>query len=195
MAQLVLIRHGETEWSLSGKHTGRTDVPLTEHGREQAQALGTALRGQAFALVMTSPLQRARDTAHLAGFVDVEVDDDLVEWDYGGYEGRTTPEIASELGRPWTLFGDGVPAGETPGESLEEVAARAEQVLARVVPLLEADDDVALVGHGHHLRVLTACWLGLPPDAGARFTLDAGTISRLGFEHGVQVIESWNRRP
>lgn len=195
MAQLVLIRHGETEWARTGRHTGRTDVPLTEHGLVQARALGEALAGERFALVMTSPLQRARATAHEAGFDDVEVDDDLQEWDYGGYEGRTTPEISAELGRAWTVFTDGVPPGETPGESLEEVAARAEQVLARVLPLLAAGEDVALVGHGHHLRVLTACWLGLPPAAGARFTLDAGTISRLGFEHDLPVIESWNQLP
>lgn len=176
-------------------------MPLTEHGEQQARRLAEALAEDRFALVMTSPLQRARRTAVLAGLADlsdagdVEVDDDLVEWDYGGYEGRTTAEIIAERGRPWNLFADGVPSGHTAGESLEEVAARADQVIGRVLPMLAAGDDVALVGHGHHLRVLTACWLGLDPAAGSRFTLDPGTVSRLGFEHDMPVIGAWNVEP
>jgi probable phosphoglycerate mutase len=194
MAQLVLIRHGETEWTLSGRHTGRTDVPLTSDGEGRARALGAALADEKFTLVMTSPLQRARRTAQLAGLHPLEVDDDLLEWDYGGYEGLTTDEIKAESGASWNLFRDGVPAGDTPGESLAEVAARAEQVIGRVLPLLSGG-GVALVGHGHFMRVLTACWLGLDPAAGSRFTLDPGTIGRLGFEHDMPVIESWNTAP
>ena len=186
MGDVVLIRHGETEWSLSGRHTGTTDIPLTTHGEEQARAVGAALAGQEFAVVLTSPRERARRTAELAGLKGA-VDADLVEWDYGAYEGRTTAEIGAELGRPWTVFADGVPGGET----VDEVGARVDRVLARVGPIL-AGGDVALVAHAHVLRVLGARWLGLPPGDGALLKLDAASISRLSHEHGRPVISLWN---
>jgi probable phosphoglycerate mutase len=190
MAEVVLIRHGETEWSRSGRHTGRTDLPLTEYGEAQARALAPALAGEHFALVLTSPLTRARRTAELAGLAGVEIDDDLVEWDYGAYEGLTTAEISAELGRPWTIFGDGVPAGE--GETVTQVGARTDAVLARVRPVVEAGGQVALVAHGHLLRVLAARWLGLPPTDGALLKLDAASVSRLGYEHDRPVLILWN---
>jgi broad specificity phosphatase PhoE len=182
--EVVLVRHGETEWSRSGKHTGRTDVPLSETGRRQAEAAGAALRGRQFALVLTSPLQRAAETAVLAGFRDAVEDDDLREWDYGAYEGRTTPEIRDE--RPgWTLWKDGVPDGETEAE----IGARTDRVIARV---RAADGDVALFAHGHFLRVLTARWLGLDAAEGRLFALDTATISVVGYERETPVIRLWN---
>jgi len=182
----VLVRHGETEWSRAGKHTGRSDVPLTELGRDQARAVGEALRGRHFALVLTSPLARAAETCGVAGFGDrAEKRDDLMEWDYGAYEGRTTPEIREE--RPgWLLWNDGVPGGET----IVEVGARADRVIAE---LREADGDALLFAHGHVLRVLTARWLGLEPDAGRLFALDPATLSTLGYEHETAVLRLWNR--
>jgi len=184
--EVVLVRHGETEWSRAGKHTGRSDVPLTELGRDQARAVGEALRGRHFALVLTSPLARAAETCGVAGFGDrAEKRDDLMEWDYGAYEGRTTPEIREE--RPgWLLWNDGVPGGET----IVEVGARADRVIAE---LREADGDALLFAHGHVLRVLTARWLGLEPDAGRLFALDAATLSTLGYEHETAVLRLWNR--
>ncbi|HUR75946.1 MAG TPA: histidine phosphatase family protein [Sporichthya sp.] len=195
MAEVVLVRHGETEWSRTGRHTGSTDVPMTLHGEQQAAALRTALVGEQFALVLASPRTRAQRTAQLAGLVNVENCADLAEWDYGGYEGRTTPEIVRELGRPWTVFTDGVPPGATPGETLEQVGARADRVLDRIRPIVAAGNDVALVGHGHFMRVLGARWLGLPPDGGALLRLDAGSLSRLGTEHDRPVIALWNAPP
>lgn len=201
MGDLVLIRHGQTAWSLEGRHTGVTDVPLTDAGRDQARALGGALGSARFALVLVSPRRRARETAELAGLAgraddeDVVVDDRLVEWDYGGYEGRTSAEISAALGRPWTLFGDGTVPGDTPGETAHDVAARARAVLTRVRPVLEAGEDVALVGHGHQLRVLATQWIGLDPVAGAALRLDAGSLSRLGVEHAVPVVALWNYVP
>lgn len=195
MAEVVLVRHGETEWSRTGRHTGSTDVPLTARGEEQATAIRAVLAGETFALVLASPRVRARHTADLAGLVDVEICTDLVEWDYGIYEGRTTPEIGSELGRPWTVFADGVGPGATPGETVEQVGARADRVLDRVRPIVAAGDTVALVGHGHQLRILGARWLGLPPGGGALLRLDAGSVGRLGTEHGRHVITLWNARP
>ena len=192
---VLLVRHGRTQWSDSGRHTGRTDVPLTSAGEQQARALGRRLTGTSFALVLTSPLQRARSTAVLADLPTPQVDDDLLEWDYGAYEGLTTDEISAALGRPWTVFADGVPPGDTPGEDIAQVAARAEAVLGRVRPVLADGGVVALVGHAHLLRVLTACWLGLPPAAGAMFHLDAGTLSRLGCEHGRPAVYLWNVLP
>jgi probable phosphoglycerate mutase len=193
------VRHGETEWSRIGRHTGRTDIPLTPRGEAQARALARVLEPTSFALVLTSPLLRARRTAELAGLhppaCQVEVEPALAEWDYGGYEGRTTAEISAELGRTWTLFADGVRAGETPGETLDAVAARAELVLDRVRPVLAAGGDVALVGHGHQLRVLAACWTGVAPVFAAHLLLAAGTVSRLGTEHGVPAIAEWNVHP
>ncbi len=183
--EVVLVRHGETEWSRSGRHTGRTDVPLTEHGREQAEAVGAALRNRHFALVLTSPLGRALETCRLAGFGDRAVQrDELMEWDYGAYEGRTTAAIRDE--RPgWTLWNDGVPEGET----VEQVGARVDRVLADVRSL---DGEALLFAHGHVLRVLTARWLGLEPDAGRLFALDPGALSTLAYERETSVIRLWN---
>ena len=184
--EIVLVRHGETEWSRSGKHTGRTDVPLTELGREQARAVGEALRGRHFALVLTSPLGRALETCRLAGFGDrAEQRDDLMEWDYGAYEGRTTVDIREE--HPgWTLWRDGVPEGE----SIDEVAARVDRVVTKLRSL---DGDTLLFAHGHVLRVLTACWLELDAEAGRFFALDPGTISTLGYERETPAIRLWNQ--
>ncbi|MEU8102871.1 histidine phosphatase family protein [Nonomuraea muscovyensis] len=190
MDEMMLLRHGETEWSRTGRHTGRTDVPLTAHGEEQARALAPLVKGVTFDLVLASPAQRARRTAELAGLPDHEVDPDLWEWDYGGYEGVTTPDIRRT--RPgWYLWRDGVTPGDEqhPGEAAAQVGARADRVIARAgaVP-----GRVALVAHGHLLRVLTARWLGLPPEDGRLFRLETGTYSRLGFEHGEPVILTWN---
>lgn len=185
--RLVLVRHGQTEWSLTGQHTSRTDLPLTRAGREQATRLAPRLAGRRFAAVFTSPLQRASETAVLAGLGDrAVVDGDLREWDYGLDEGRTTPEIRAE--RPnWTVWGDGPLAGETPAE----VARRADRVLARVRPLLE-DGDVALFGHGHFLRVIAARWLELDAGGGRLLAVDPGTVSELDHEREQPVIRIWN---
>jgi broad specificity phosphatase PhoE len=192
MSELMLIRHGETEWSASGQHTGLTDLPLTPAGEQQVSPLRPLLDGRRFGLVLTSPRQRARRTAELLGLTDIEVEPDLAEWDYGGYEGRTTADISAELGRFWRIWTDPVPAGATPGETIEQVAQRAERVLARARPVLSQGQDVALVGHGHGLRVLTACWLGLEPQAGALLALSAGSLSGLGYEHDRPVIVYWS---
>jgi broad specificity phosphatase PhoE len=183
--ELWLIRHGETEWSRSGAHTGRTDLPLTDAGRERAAAIGRCLDGRRFALVLTSPLQRARETCRLAGYGDdAVVEPDLREWDYGDYEGRTTADIRKE--RPgWSLWTDGVPNGET----IEQVASRADSVMERA---LRAGGDVALFAHGHILRILAARWLELPPTAGRLFALSTASLSTLGFERETRVIARWN---
>ena len=176
----MLVRHGATEWSASGQHTSRTDIPLTEAGREAARAL---VLGREFALVLSSPRVRALQTAELAGF-DPEIEPDLVEVDYGDYEGRTTPEIREQ--RPgWTLWRDGSPGGET----LAQAGERADRVIARA---LAADGDVAIFAHGHILRVLAARWIGLPAEQGARFALDTASVSELGFERETRVIARWN---
>jgi broad specificity phosphatase PhoE len=182
---VVLVRHGETEWSRTGKHTGRTDVDLTDRGREQARALGEALRGRRFALVLTSPLARALETCRIAGLGDsAQLRDELMEWDYGEYEGRTTPEIREE--RPgWTLWRDGVPGGETPAD----VGVRADRVIAE---LRSADGDVAVFAHAHLLRVLAARWIDLDPSAGGRFALDTASVSILGHHRETAVIQLWN---
>jgi probable phosphoglycerate mutase len=201
MGDLILLRHGQTEWSRTGKHTGRTDIPLTADGEAAAAALAPALAGTKFAAVFTSPAQRAARTAELAGLGgpdsgdNVKQDPDLWEWDYGGYEGKTTAEI--QRTRPgWYLWRDGVIPGDAqhPGETVEEVGARADRVLARAAELLP-DGDVALVAHGHVLRVLTARWLRLPPSDGKLFRLDTSTISTLGTEHDEPVIQRWNAPP
>ena len=188
LREIWLIRHGETEWSRSGAHTGRTDLPLTAAGRDNAAAIGRWLKGRAFALVLTSPMERARDTCRLAGYGDsAQVDPNLCEWDYGDYEGRTTPDIQKE--RPgWSLWRDGVPDGET----IKQVAARAEAVLARAVA---ADGDTALFAHGHILRILTAGWLQLDPHRGSLFALSTGSVSTLGYERETRVISCWNLLP
>ncbi|WP_243842092.1 histidine phosphatase family protein [Microbacterium hydrocarbonoxydans] len=191
--KLVLLRHGETEWSRSGRHTGRTDIPLTPHGEDLARAAGELVRDYAFGLVLSSPLQRARRTAELAG-LDADVDPLLIEWDYGGYEGRTTAEIRAELGYDWTAFAHGVIRGDTPGETVEEVAARASRVLTRVLPAM-AQGDVALIAHGHYLRILTAVFLRQAPRFAAQITMDAGSVSVLGFDREQPAILAWNRGP
>ena len=184
--EIWLIRHGETEWSKSGAHTGRTDIPLTDEGRRRARELRGALAGHRFSVVLVSPMQRARETCALAGFGDVaQVDPNLCEWNYGDYEGKSTAQIRQQ--RPnWNLWKDGVVNGET----VEQVGARAQAVIARVKPV---EGEVALFAHGHILRILTACWLGLPPDAGRLFALDTGSMSMLGFERDTQVISKWNQ--
>jgi probable phosphoglycerate mutase len=192
MGELILIRHGETEWSRSGRHTGRTDVPLTDAGLAAAARLAPVLATRQLAAAFSSPASRARLTAELAGLADAAVDPDLQEWDYGAYEGLTSAQIS--MSRPgWSLWRDGIIPGDAahPGETVEQVGARADVVLGRVRPLLTGG-DVALVAHGHLLRVLTARWLWLAPDAGRLFRLDTGTMSLLGTEHEDPVISSWN---
>jgi broad specificity phosphatase PhoE len=190
MGEIVVLRHGQTEWSRSGQHTGVTDLPLLPEGERQAQALRRSLAGRPFNEVWVSPRLRARHTAELAGLTPTAVDDDLVEVDYGGYEGRTTADISEELGRDWSVWRDGTVPGATPGETLAEVGARVDRVLDRARQLL-ADGDVALVAHGHVLRVLTARWLGLPPEDGALFALAAGSYGVLGHEHARPVLTAW----
>ncbi|MGG7573929.1 histidine phosphatase family protein [Streptomyces sp. BP-8] len=196
MSELLLVRHGETEWSRNGRHTGCTDLPLTAHGEEQARALRPLLSGRKIAQVYASPMVRALRTAELAGLAPPQIDPDLREWDYGGYEGITTAEIHRE--RPgWYLFSDGVAPGpdEHPGESPEQVGARADRVLARIAPQLQADHgDVALVAHAHFLRVLAARRLGLPAAAGGLFTFETGTVGVLGTEHDRPAVVAWNAR-
>ena len=195
MGDLILLRHGETEWSLAGKHTGRTDVPLTPRGEAAASALALLLAKRHIVAAFTSPAQRAVVTAGLAGLAHAKHDPDLWKWDYGGYEGLTTPQIR-ETTPSWDLWRDGVIPGdaEHPGETLGQVAERADQVLGRATPLL-ADGDVALVAHGHVLRVLAARYLRLAPTAGRLFRLDTGTVSALGTEHDYPVIMAWNVPP
>lgn len=192
MGDLLLVRHGETEWSVSGQHTSWTDLPLTQRGEEQAKSLAPLLAGRTFALALTSPLGRAIRTAELAGLYGAVPDADLHEWDYGAYEGVTTVEIHRT--RPdWYLWNDGVAPGpaDHPGESPTQVGLRADRVLARIGPAL-AEGDVVLVAHAHFLRVLAARRLGLPPADGRLFQLATGTVSRLSTEHGRPVIAEWN---
>jgi probable phosphoglycerate mutase len=182
---LWLVRHGETAWSRSGALTGRTDLPLTPEGRCNATSMARWLAGRPFALVLTSPLSRARDTCALAGCgPQSEIDPNLREWDYGDYEGRSTAEIQKD--RPgWSLWSDGVPNGE----SIQQVASRAEAVIARA---LSVDGDVALFAHGHILRILAARWLGQPAGDGRLFALGTGSLSTLGYERETRVITRWN---
>ena len=199
MGELILLRHGETEWSRTGRHTGRTDVPLTPQGVADGAALAPEvakrLAGDHLVAVFASPAQRAQRTAELAGLTVTRTDPDLWEWDYGGYEGVTTAQIQQD--RPgWSLWRDGVIPGDAghPGETVGEVGERVDRVLKRAAPLL-AEGDVALVAHGHVLRVLTARWLGLGPVDGRLFRLDTGTVSTLGAEHADPVILTWNVPP
>lgn len=184
--QIWLFRHGATDWSESGQHTGSTDLPLLEAGRERARAIGRRLKGRPFSLVLSSPMVRALDTCRLAGYGDeVQIDENLMEWDYGDYEGRRTADIQKE--RPgWLLWTGGVPNGET----ADTVGARADKVIARADA---AGGDVALFAHGHILRVLCARWLGLPPTDGRFFALGTAAVSVLGFEHDYHVIRHWNQ--
>jgi probable phosphoglycerate mutase len=190
---LIVVRHGETEWSRTGQHTGRTDIPLTSHGEDQARALRPGLQDRQFSLVLVSPLVRAWRTAELAGLPNPQPEPDLQEWDYGGYEGLTTPEIREQ--RPgWDLWRDGVPPGEaTPGESAADVGARLDRVLARARAALDgADGDVALVAHGHSLRVAGARWVDLPPQSGGILALETAAMCLLGVERDRPVLQLWN---
>ncbi|MEY2849730.1 MAG: hypothetical protein RI885_2397 [Actinomycetota bacterium] len=195
-ARIVLARHGETEWSRTGRHTSVTDLALTPTGEDQARALGRALAHESFDLVLSSPRRRAMHTAELAGFsTQVVADASLAEWDYGAYEGLTSPEIVTSLGHGWNLWDNGVPAGDSPGEDAEQVRVRASAAIARALPVLTAGQNVLFVAHGHLLRAVAAAWIGLPPASGAVFSLSTGTISELGFEHGRPIILRWNCRP
>jgi probable phosphoglycerate mutase len=183
--QVWLIRHGETEWARDLRHTGRTDVALTDRGRGAAREVGRRLRDLSFELVLSSPLSRALETARLAGFGDrVRLDPDLAEWDYGRFEGLTTPEIRRS--RPgWTIWDDGADGGETPAQ----VGARADAVIGRIS---STAGRVLVFSHGHLLRTLAARWLGLPPAEGRRLALYVATVSVLGWEHETRVVERWN---
>ncbi len=201
MGEIILLRHGQTDWAKQGRHTGRTDVPLTAEGEQRARAAGTLLAGRKIAAAWSSPALRARRTAELAGLPLQGTDPDLWEWDYGGYEGRTSAQIQQE--RPgWYLWTDGVvPGGPdgSPGESVNQVGERCDRVIARVRPLVDLESptriegDVALVAHGHVLRVLAARWLGLPASGGAHFLLGTASVSVLGFEHARPGIALWNQ--
>ncbi len=192
-AHIWLIRHGETEWSRTGRHTGRTDVPLTPAGEAAAEAVRSEITDITPGLVLCSPMVRARETAQRAGLVPDAITDDLLEWDYGAWEGRTTAEIRVELGDPsWLVWDHPVPGGATPGEQLEQVGNRVEAVLALCAPVIADGRDCVLVAHGHVLRILTARWLGLPPINGRLFALDPARLSALGFEHEQHVITCWN---
>jgi broad specificity phosphatase PhoE len=183
--EVVLVRHGETEWTRTRQHTGKTDIPLDEEGERQARLVGEALRGREFGLVLTSPLRRAADTCRIAGFGDVaRARAELAEWDYGEYEGRTTADIRAE--RPdWSLWRDGVPGGERAAD----VGRRADRVVGE---LRRANVDALVFGHGHQLRVLASRWLGLEPTEGRLFALSTATISVLGYERETPVIWRWN---
>lgn len=182
---IILVRHGQTEWSQSGKHTGRTDVPLTELGRRQAKALGEMLGGDGFTLVLSSPLSRAWETAELAGYSHARRStEDLLEWDYGVYEGSRTIDIREDI-EGWTVWTHPI----MDGESVEDVGRRADAVIDRA---LSADGPVALFAHGHMLRIIAARWMGLPPTAGRSLALDTATVSTLGFERENHVIRYWN---
>ncbi|SCL36165.1 probable phosphoglycerate mutase [Micromonospora nigra] len=189
MSEILLVRHGETTWSASHRHTSYTDLALTPDGERQARALGDHLAGRHFAAVLTSPRTRALRTAQLAGLPVTDTDADLAEWNYGEYEGRTTADIR-DAHPGWTIWSDGCPGGESPSE----IGERLDRVLARVHPLLDRG-TVALVGHAHALRVLGARWIGLPPSAGGLLRLDTATLSVLGHEHGRRVILRWNQSP
>jgi probable phosphoglycerate mutase len=181
----ILIRHGETAWTLTGQHTSVTDLPLTEHGRETARELAPLAAKTRFALVLTSPMRRARETCALAGLGDrAQIEPDLIEWNYGEYEGLTAKEI-DERQPGWMLFADGCPGGEAPAD----VAARADRVIARIRGI---EGDVALFAHGHIFRVFVARWLGLPPDAGSHFLLDPATVSVLSHYRGIPAVKGWN---
>lgn len=183
--KVYVVRHGETEWSLSGQHTGVTDIPLTENGRAVARRLKPILAEQAFALVLTSPLSRARETCELAGLgARAAIEPDLKEWNYGEYEGLTSEQIHAK--RPgWMVFRDGCPGGESP----KQVGARADRVIARV---RAATGDVALFAHGHLFRVLVARWIGFPPEAGQHFLLDTATLNVLGYYRDSPAVQVWN---
>ncbi|MFO0698274.1 MAG: histidine phosphatase family protein [Nitrospira sp.] len=184
--ELWLVRHGETEWSRTGRHTGRTDIALTSTGERQAAAVGQYLAGRPFAMVLCSPLRRAQETCRLAGYGEMaKLTDDLLEWDYGIFEGRTTRDIRQE-DPAWSIWTTPVPEGE----SIEQVGRRAQQIIQQA---LVVDGNIVLFAHAHILRVLSACWLGLPPEAGRFFMLSPASISVLGYERETRVISVWNQ--
>jgi probable phosphoglycerate mutase len=191
--RLILIRHGETAWSRAGRYTGRTDLPLTEHGERQAPALAPFLAGLRTELVLTSPLRRARRTAELAGF-EAEIEPDLSEWDYGTLEGRTEQEIGGALGTPWSIWN--ASGGPSPGEALADITVRADRVLRRIEPQMKKGGDVLLFAHGHLLCILAVRWLGLPPQAAAAFALSPASASvledRCDSDRG---LNTWNFTP
>lgn len=187
--ELWLVRHGETEWSLSGAHTSRTDIPLTEHGRKRAEELRDYLQGTKFEAVFVSPMQRARETCAIAGFGDVaKVDDGLKEWDYGVYEGKTTKEIQAEI-PGWSVWKNEIVGGET----VEHVGERADGVIATALAAAPGGGKVALFAHAHILRILAARWIALDARGGALLALGTGSVSVLGWERETRVIQSWNR--
>lgn len=185
----MLARHAETEWSLSGQHTGRTDIELTDAGRDAAVVLGDRLADHHFDRIISSPLKRARTTAHLAGYEDPEIDENLLEWDYGDYEGITTAGIRTE--RPgWELWTDGAPSGESPAE----VSTRADAAVARAVGICEAGGDAIVFGHGHMLTALAVRWIGLPIEHGKLFRISTGSIGILRWKRENRVLDLWNDR-
>ncbi|AYG02207.1 histidine phosphatase family protein [Gryllotalpicola protaetiae] len=195
-ARLVLVRHGQTEWSLSGRHTSVTDLPLTAAGEAEAAAIAEVLNGHLFGLVLSSPRHRAIRTAELAGYGDrLVIDDDLAEFDYGAYEGLTTPQIIQQRGANWNLWRNGVPAAATPGESAADVQLRAKRVIARALDTMWSGQDVICFAHGHFLRAMAAAWLGLRPVDAQAFSLATATVSVLGFEHAQPVVVRWNTPP
>ncbi|HEY4358981.1 MAG TPA: histidine phosphatase family protein [Acidobacteriaceae bacterium] len=189
--ELWLVRHGETEWSLSGAHTSTTDIPLTEHGRQRAVELGEFLHGRKFAAVLVSPKQRARETCEIAGYGDVmQVDNDLQEWNYGESEGKTTKEMREKYGDPnWSVWTNPIIGGET----VEAVGDRADKVIASALAAVPSGGQVALFAHAHILRILAARWIGLPASGGKLFALGTGSVSVLGFERETRVVSKWNR--
>lgn len=188
--EVVVVRHGATEWSRNGRHTGTTDLPLLPDGEDEARATGQLLAGREFALVLVSPLSRARRTCELAGYADVaEVDDDLLEWDYGDYEGQTTDQIREVMGDPdWSVWTTTRGLGET----VEQVGERVQRVLDRCRPLLERGDDCVLVAHAHVLRILTAVWMGMGPHGGEHLVLAAAGTGVLGYERTSPALRAWN---
>jgi broad specificity phosphatase PhoE len=192
---ILLVRHGQTSYSAAGRHTGLVDVPLDADGERQARALAPVVAAQQLAAVWSSPLLRARQTAELAGLHEPRLDARLQEWDYGGYDGLTSAQISEQRGRPWSLWKDGVVPGSTPGESLSQVRARCDDVIARVLPLVLGGERVALVAHGHQLRVLATGWLDVPPAQGALWALGPASLSVLGFEGEQRVLRAWNAGP
>lgn len=188
--EIWLIRHGETEWSLSGKHTSTTDIPLTDHGRQRAVELREFLDGKKFAAVFVSPRQRARETCEIAGYgARAVVEDNLQEWNYGESEGKTTAEMRGVHGPTWSVWTDPI----LDGESVEHVGERADAVIARAVAASGGAGAVALFAHAHILRILAARWIGLPAVGGRLFALGTGAVSVLGFERETRVIQNWNR--
>jgi probable phosphoglycerate mutase len=193
---IVLVRHGETEWTRDGRHTSHTNIPLTAQGEEQARTVRDALAGRRFGLVLTSPCDRATQTAAIAGFPNAETDADLSEWNYGAYEGLSTSEISTANGGDWDLWRDGVkPTSTGSGEQSSDVLRRTRAIISRARVCLNSGEDVLLFSHGHYLRALAATWISAPIRMGSAFVLDTASISTLGFEHDNQVIRQWNRPP